>query len=154
MKQITLLTGIFITLFFSSTMAQTNPCETDAKGILNGPSGEIFQTEYNTYTADAATLATGNFEGVSIKVVLGNWCSDSQREVPRLFKILENPTLKNVAANYYLVNEDKFCPDPEVQKLEANYVPAIIFYRGGKELGRIVETPEGTLEANAVKIVK
>lgn len=154
MKQIALLTGVFLTLVTFTTMAQTQTCETDAKGILSGPNGELFQTEYNAYTADATTLSKANFDGVSLKVVLGNWCSDSQREVPRLMKILETPALKNVSTNYYLVNEDKFCADPEVQKLDAKYVPAIIFYRHGKELGRIVETPEGSLESHAVKIVQ
>jgi len=153
MKQMILLTSLAITLTFSTTMAQTGTCTTDAKGILNGENGDIFKTELNAYKVNEEALSKINFTGISIKVVLGNWCEDSQREVPRLIKILETAPLKNVPVTYYLVDREKFCPDPEVQKLEAKYVPAIIFYRNGKEIGRIVETPEGSLEVNMGKIL-
>lgn len=153
MKQIALLTGICLTLI-STGMAQNNTCETDAYGIFSGPHGDLFRAEYDAYTASEATLTQGHFKDVSIKVILGNWCSDSQREVPHLLRMLETAPMKGVPVTFYLVNEDKFCPDPEVQALKANYVPTIIFYRDGKELGRIVETPEGTLESHTVKIVQ
>lgn len=134
-------------------MAQTGECNIKPKEILAGENGDLFQKEWDAYKVNEAALANVNFKDISLKVVLGNWCEDSQREVPRLMKILELPALKKVSADYYLVNREKFCADPDVQKLEVKYVPAIIFYRDGKEIGRIIETPEGSLEANMVKIV-
>ena len=50
-----------------------------------------FETEYQSYTVEEKTLATLplNKKGIEIKVFLGTWCSDSQREIPRLYKILD-----------------------------------------------------------------
>ena len=154
MKQVLLLAALSLTFLSPKLMAQTAPCSTDAKGILNGENGEVFQTEYNIYKANAEALSKVNFNDVTIKVVLGNWCEDSQREVPRLLKMLETSTMQNVPVTYYLVDREKYCPDPDVQKLEVKYIPAIIFYRNGKEVGRIVETPQGTLEENTAAILK
>lgn len=154
MKQLVFLSGIFLIFLSSNAMAQTNGCGTDAKGILSGENGELFRTEHDAYKANTDALSKTDFSGVSLKVVLGNWCEDSQREVPRLMKILETPALKNVATAYYLVDREKYCADPEVQKLEVKFVPAIIVYRNGKELGRIIETPQGSLEENLAAILK
>ena len=37
--------------------------------------------------------------------------------------------------------------------LDIELVPTFIFYRNGEELGRIVETPEDTLEKDLAEIV-
>ena len=154
MKQVFLLTALSATFSFTPTMAQTGICNTDKKGILNGDNGDVFQTELNAYTVNEETLAKGHFKDVSVKVVLGNWCEDSQREVPRLMKMLETSYMDRVPVSYYLVDREKFCADPEVQQLGVKYIPSLIFYRDGKEIGRIVETPEGSLEENITKITR
>lgn len=134
-------------------MAQTVACTTTEKDILSGENGEIFKAEKEKYQANLDEISKGNYKGVSIKVVLGNWCEDSQREVPRLMQILNTKYTSKIPVEYFLVDHDKNCADPEVQKLEVKYVPAIIFYRNGKELGRIVEAPKKSLEGDMVKIV-
>ena len=51
-----------------------------------------FQAEYENYSIDMETLDQLNtdiFLSLEIKVVLGTWCSDSQREIPRFLKILD-----------------------------------------------------------------
>lgn len=153
MKQVLSLIAFLLIISAPHIMAQTGECTTTEKGIMNGENGEIFQTELMNYKVNEAILAKTDFKGVSLKVVLGNWCEDSQREVPRLMKMLGSFPMSSVPVTYYLVNREKYCADPEVQKLEVKFVPAIIIYRDGKELGRIIETPEGSLEANVVKIV-
>jgi thiol-disulfide isomerase/thioredoxin len=153
MKQVLFFTAFLSTIFTTHTMAQTGECNTKPKEILAGENGDLFQKELDTYKVNETALANIDFKDISLKVVLGNWCEDSQREVPRLIKILELPQLEKVSTHYYLVNREKFCADPAVQKLEVKYVPAIIFYRNGKEIGRIIETPEGSLEGNIAKIV-
>jgi len=134
-------------------MAQTGECNIKPKEILSGENGDLFQKEFDAYKVNESALSKVDFKGLSLKVVLGNWCEDSQREVPRLIKILELPQLEKVSTNYYLVDREKFCADPAVQKLEVKYVPAIIFYRDGNEIGRIIEIPEGSLEGNIAKII-
>ena len=152
MKQVLFFSVLFSIIFSTHIMAQIGACSISAKGILEGENGEIFKTEYDKYNVDKTVLSKGNFNGVSIQIVLGNWCEDSQREVPRFMKIFDTPIF-DVPVSFHLVNREKFCADPEVQKLEVKYVPAFIFLRDGKEIGRIIETPEGSLEANMAKIV-
>ena len=52
---------------------------------------EWWDSEYNLYEVDIETaeeIKTG-FEDLEIKLVMGTWCSDSRREVPRFYKILD-----------------------------------------------------------------
>jgi len=153
MKQVLFFTAFLSTIFTTHMTAQTGECNIKPKEIFAGENGDLFQKEYNEYKVNASALGNTNFNNITLKVVLGNWCEDSQREVPRLIKILELSQLEEVSTNYYLVNREKFCVDPTVQKLEVKYVPAIIFYRNGNEIGRIIETPEGSLEGNIAKII-
>lgn len=153
MKQALSILAFLYIASTSFTMAQTGTCTTTENGIMSGENGEIFQAELLNYKVNESALSKTNFNGISLKVVLGNWCEDSQREVPRLMKMLGTLPMSNVPVTYYLVNREKYCADPEVQKLDVKFVPAIIIYRNDKELGRIIETPEGSLEAHIVKIV-
>ena len=52
------------------------------------------------------------------------------------------------------MDEDKHAEGNETAGLKIEYVPTIIFYKDGNELGRIVESPEDTLEKDMIKILK
>ncbi len=51
---------------------------------------EWWNEEYDMYEVDVETAEEikDNLEDVEIKLVMGTWCSDSRREVPRFYKIL------------------------------------------------------------------
>lgn len=144
MKQ--LFTVGFTALIFMHTNAQNSPCGTTAEEILSGEDGSLFRAEYESYKPDVDLLLKTDFEGTEAKVVLGTWCGDSRREVPRFMKIAESLPQKIYSVTYYLVDREKYCPDPAVQALKVPYVPTFIFFRQGREIGRIVETPEKSLE--------
>jgi len=103
---------------------------------------------------------------VEIKIVLGTWCHDSRREVPRLWKILEQAGYPVDDVEMMAVGSSRFTTKMGVeQKLldwsdavkayyEAERVATFIFYRNGEELGRIEETPEGALEEDILKITE
>jgi hypothetical protein len=135
-------------------MAQS-VCETTAQDIFNGKNGEIFQREYDGYVINKTLLEAADFQSFSVKVVLGDWCEDSQMQVPRFMKIMNGfPPFGDIEIHYYLVDENKFCADPEIQQLNFRYVPAFIFFRGGQEIGRIIETPDGLMEAHISRIIR
>ncbi len=89
----------------------------------------------------------------TIKIVMGTWCSDSRREVPRFYKLLDE--LKLVDEEITLINVDRMKKVPEINMDDLNIllVPTFIIYRGGKEIGRIVETPIETLEKDLLNIL-
>ena len=80
-----------------------------------------------------------NFEDVEIKLVMGTWCSDSRREVPRFYKILDEIEYPSENVNLISVNREKVGLADEVDGMEIHFVPTIIFYRNDEEIGRIVE---------------
>jgi thiol-disulfide isomerase/thioredoxin len=115
-----------------------------------------WMSEYDLYKVDSTLLDTikNGLQDVNIKLVMGTWCSDSRREVPRFFKILDAVNYLSDKVKIICVDEDKHTEDDELAGLKIDRVPTFIFYKNGNELGRIVESPEVTLEKDMVKILK
>jgi thiol-disulfide isomerase/thioredoxin len=120
---------------------------------------------YNEYEPDHKALARLRTIEAPVEVicVLGTWCSDSAREVPRFWKMLDaldNPyfSLRMVAVGR-ADDEDaaRALQDLGYPDLRAEYdvelVPTFVFRQYGEEVGRIVETPEISLEEDAVRIL-
>ena len=84
---------------------------------------------------------------------MGTWCSDSRREVPRFFKILDAVNYPSDKVAIICVDEDKKTRGNELTGLKIELVPTLIFYKNGNELGRIVESPNDTLEKDIIKIL-
>jgi hypothetical protein len=101
---------------------------------------------------------------VRIVCVLGTWCSDSRREVPRFWKVMAACGLPPESLQMLAVGraDDPAAAAWEAQRgLEPGYrarygvelVPTFIVYEDGLELGRIVETPVVSLEADLAAIL-
>jgi thiol-disulfide isomerase/thioredoxin len=93
------------------------------------------------------------FRDIEIYVLFGTWCHDSQREVPRFLQLLNS---LNIQENYihliglnFLKNE----PQDRGKSFQINKTPTFVFLRNQKEIGRIVEMPEISLEADLLKIL-
>lgn len=113
-------------------------------------------SEYDVYNLDTATLASiGNkLNDYNLTVVMGSWCSDSRREVPRFYKVLDTLKYDQAKLKLICVNRDKNDPAGDTDKLNIEAVPTFIFYKDDKEIGRIVESPKETLEKDILKIVQ
>lgn len=92
-------------------------------------------------------------ENVTIKAYIGTWCMDSQRELPRFFKILDATRFPYANLEMISLREDKTGLDNQAKTDSITAVPTFIFYRQGKEVGRIVETAYPTLEMNMVTVL-
>ena len=114
-----------------------------------------FNSEFDNYSVDSVTLKdiSDKLKDVKITIVMGTWCSDSRREVPRFLKILDLLPFDQKNLNMICVDRTKTAPDCGVEKLDIKFVPTFIFYKDDIEIGRIVETPKETLEKDLVKIV-
>lgn len=118
-----------------------------------------FDHEYQAYDLDEATLSNLNFseKGLSVKVFLGTWCSDSQREVPRLYKILDYLAFDKAQLDVVGLDNhpDRYKQSPlgEEKVWNIEYVPTIIILKEGVEIGRIVESPVVSLEKDLLEIL-
>lgn len=115
---------------------------------------------YNLFPVDeslAEGIAAKVGDDLSIEVYLATWCSDSRDHVPPFLKIvtvLDNIRKEKLNVNYYTVDRK---PNKKtkyyVKDLKVERVPTFIFYRNGKEIGRIIETPKNTLLEDVMEIV-
>ena len=114
-----------------------------------------WNSEYKMYDVDSSSIVQleGKLENIQIKVVLGTWCSDSRREVPRLFKILDVAHYPSESVTIISVDRDKVGLKNEVEGLKIEFVPTIIFIKDNKELGRITEMPFDTMEKDILEIL-
>lgn len=91
--------------------------------------------------------------GVRVLVFMGTWCSDSKREVPRFLRIADGSGMTSADFDLYGLDRKKKSPGGLEGKYSIERVPTFIFLRGGKEIGRIVETPRTTLEGDILSIL-
>jgi thiol-disulfide isomerase/thioredoxin len=113
-----------------------------------------FNMEYTNYKVDTKLIQKigATLEGKLIKIVLGTWCSDSRREVPRFVKILDFIDFPFDKVLFINVDREKKGLDSETTGLNVEFVPTFIFYQDGTELGRIVESPIESLEKDLLNI--
>lgn len=161
---------IIITILLTATLiySQNNKLVTDERSgkpmllgicdktaLLDSNFAWWYEPEYNNYEFNSRAIDSikNNLSDVSILIVLGSWCSDSRREVPRFLRILDELKYdyKKVTLNF--VDRKKESPEGNISALEIKFVPTFIFYKNGIEIGRIIETPEVTLETDFKNIL-
>lgn len=115
-----------------------------------------WSAEYNNYQPDFDTIdkLEGKLDQIIITIVFRSTCSDSREQLPRLFKILNELNYDLNSITLIGVDREKKGLSNEAEGLEIEFVPTIIFYKDGSEIGRIVETPAESLEKDLLKIVQ
>ncbi len=120
------------------------------------PHSEWFRKGYDDYKFNdeaVKKLTEISKEGLTIKIVMGSWCPDSRREVPRFMKILDYWKFPAESITYIGVDDSKFSPVGEYDKLDIQRVPTFILYKNNIEAGRIIENPVTSLEQDMVNIL-
>jgi len=114
-----------------------------------------YTAEYSNYTPqeDVVSAIASLKESVNVLVVLGTWCGDSKREVPRFMKIMDDAGFSEKQITIIGVNRFKICPEANIHQGDVQLVPTFIISKNGKELGRIEETPLVTLEEDFLRII-
>lgn len=125
------------------------------KDLLQAPYKSWFEPNKESYepSAEALEVIKNNIHDYEIEVFMGTWCADSQREVPRLFKILKEADYNMKKLEVVAVDRNKTIPENLEHTAEFQMVPTIIFYKDGKEINRFVEFPQETFEEDIAKIV-
>lgn len=92
-------------------------------------------------------------DDLTIKIVMGTWCPDSRREVPRFMKILDLWQFPADKVTFVGVDEAKQAPVGDYASLNIERVPTFIIYKNNSETGRIIEVPKTSLEQDMVNIL-
>jgi thiol-disulfide isomerase/thioredoxin len=119
--------------------------------------GQEWKDGYMSYRVDESfldTLKAKIGDNLKIDVYLGTWCPDSINNVPKFIKIIDTVRNPKVIVNFYNVKR-KASKDVKyyVEDLKVERVPTFIFYRDGKEIGRIVENPKNSLVEDFLEII-
>jgi len=140
--------GMFLFLMCTGGYAaseKVDPVE-DTFGVISSEDllGQYsgFSAEYQAYQGSEEELVgMKSIEGLSLLVLFGTWCHDSEREVPRLLRLLEQSQVKIKKLTLVGVNYNKQDPKGLYRDFDLRYTPTIILLDGDQELGRIVEKP-------------
>lgn len=123
--------------------------------ISAAPYDSWFAPTYATYpvnkdiTDEVQTL----FDDITVTIFMGTWCEDSQREVPHFYKILDAMNISKEKVGLITVDEEKETPEHLEDGFNITNVPTFIFYRKGREINRIVESPVDSLEEDILNIL-
>ena len=86
--------------------------------------------------------------GDRVEVFMGTWCPDSQREVPKFLRIVDDLRAQHgvdLPATYFALDRSKQKPADLIAGRHVDKVATFIYYRGDQELGRIVEKTQSPL---------
>jgi hypothetical protein len=124
------------------------------EGLMRGEFGRHFNLEY-TVEPDAEYLEKIRKipSGYRITLVMGSWCSDSREQVPRFYRILDDAGIDSDIMQVICVDGYKSAGDIDLDHHRIEFVPTFIITRGGREIGRIIETPVTSLEEDFLSII-
>ncbi|MEW6456288.1 MAG: thioredoxin family protein [Acidobacteriota bacterium] len=90
---------------------------------------------------------------ILIEVILGTWCPDSETHVCSFIKVIDLVSNKKIKVKYFGISRGKTEPEYLIKDKNILKVPTFIVYIDGKEKGRIIETPEKTIEEDLLNII-
>lgn len=125
------------------------------ESFLEEPFSAWFKQNYATYETDKEVMKklTPLLKNITIKGFMGTWCGDSQEQTPVLYKILDEAGFDYNNLTLITVNRSKSTPDNLQEGFNIERVPTFIVYKNDKEIGRFVEYPRESVEADLLKIV-
>jgi hypothetical protein len=137
-------------------------------GVLLGPltreqiedtSAEWVKSEVAAQPDATATAALYRVApGAEVTIYLGTWCSDSRREVGRLWHALDQASTDGTTLpftiRYIGIDEAKQQPADMVAQGEVRFLPTIVVTRDGKSVGRIVESSPHGVERDLLDLLE
>jgi thiol-disulfide isomerase/thioredoxin len=116
----------------------------------------LFKAAYNDHILDSIAVEELKpfLKDIHFKVFTRSCCTDSQREIPALYKVLDNANFNYDHLEMVALSHDKDTPDGLEKGFDVEYVPTIIVFKDDVELGRFVEFPQETLEKDLLAIIK
>jgi hypothetical protein len=130
------------------------------ESLKSSPATPWFPRNYAAYEPDAASVTAlrSGVADVTFEAFFGAWCGDSRRQLPRFLKVVDGAGVKPDAVRLIALSdrpgEYKQSPDRSERARRVIRTPTVIVLRNGIELGRVVETPRRTFEADLELILR
>ncbi len=164
MKKILLSLIIIVTVSCTAQKKEVTAVKNEAgnlvgiankESFLQEPFNAWFSPNYDEYSSNKEVIEKLKplLKGVNIKAFMGTWCGDSKEQTPAFYKILDEADFNYNNLELITVNRSKETPNNLQEGFNIDRVPTFIFYKEGKEIGRFVEYPRETVEADILKIV-
>ncbi len=137
-----------------NTLIMINQCTRDS--VVNFPDFKtMYDSQYADYKPDEEIVndIKSKVKDLEVAIIMGTWCIDSKVQVPHFYKILDEAGVAGNQITLICVNEQKQATDGSIDQLHVDRVPTFIIKKEGKELGRIVEFPNDTLERGLLAIL-
>ena len=151
----------FYPLFFLLAVVLWFPVQAQ-NDYLSGPVTEqqirevkIFDLYTKRYKPDPKIITQLNSvqDTILIDVFMGMWCHDSKREIPAFFKIMESIENPLISAKYTALEYKRKGPKEIIKTTDIKRTPTFIIYKNGKEVGRIIEEVEVSMESDLYEII-
>ncbi len=110
---------------------------------------------YQAYQVDSTVLR--HLKAIDhrydIVCFFGTWCSDSKEGVPTFLKALNQAHNPNLHLRLLALDRNKDDPEHLGPQYKIERVPTFIVFRDGKEIGRMVEIPLVSFEADLIELI-
>jgi hypothetical protein len=87
-------------------------------------------------------------------VVMGTWCSDSHKHVPAFYALMDALQIGDKHIELIGVDRQKRGGTVDVTPMRIESIPTFIVFYKGKEIGRIVEAPQVSLEQDLLQMLQ
>ncbi len=127
------------------------------QGLKLSPFNEWFDKGYESYELQWDVLSNSKKylnENLKIVVIFGTWCDDTQEQLPRFMKVMDNIGYTPDMLELIAVDRTKSAGTIDISSYNVKQIPTFIFFKNGKELGRIIESPRSTMEKEIISILK
>ncbi len=164
LKHILMLFFLCLNLNSCNTIKQFTIEKNQGENIINGRVSKSdfmgskvfswFDKEYKNYTINPDLIAQLKLKSTNLKILIfgGTWCDETQRELPRFIKIIDEIGIQNSSIEMYMLDRKKQCNYFNVSIFNVTNVPTFIFFQNGIEIGRIIESPKKSLEEDMIEI--
>jgi thioredoxin 1 len=112
---------------------------------------KIFANNYQKYQPIAEEINKfKRLDGFELVVFFGLWCHDSQREIPRLLKMIDQSNTYFKSIKLIALDPDKVLSEKFSSNYQVSNTPTIFVVDNRKVIAKIVESPDVSLSADLV----
>ena len=150
---------ILFTVFFFVVNIFAETDNHSRKNILGDTTTDILFKQYPIFKSKYKSYEVNTMYDLSIirdmdfVIMFGTWCHDSKREVPRMLRNLDSAGVTTEQISLIGVDTNKEEPKGQEKTYNLRNTPTLILLKNGEEVGRIIERPNVSLEADLINLM-